>query len=95
MKHAIVIFLALGLALTGEAQGDYVEDWNPDADGDDNVGVSDLLALLSVFSENDEDGDGIWDSQDDCIGVYDACGVCNGEGEDADEEVPGCRRRGC
>lgn len=86
MKHAIVIFLALGLALTGEAQGDYVEDWNPDADGDDNVGVSDLLALLSVFSENDEDGDGIWDSQDDCIGVYDACGVCNGEGEDADED---------
>ena len=50
------------------AQGDYVEDWNPDADGDGNVGVTDLLALLSVFSENDVDGDGIWDSVDDCIG---------------------------
>lgn len=86
MKKAIVIFLALGLALTGAAQGDYVEDWNPDADGDGNVGVTDLLALLSVFSENDVDGDGIWDSVDDCIGVYDPCGVCNGTGEDADED---------
>ena len=86
MKNAIAIFLALGLAFTGAAQGDYVEDWNPDADGDGNVGVTDLLALLSVFSENDVDGDGIWDSVDDCIGVYDACGVCNGEGEDADED---------
>ena len=46
----------------------------------------DLLALLSVFSENDVDGDGIWDSVDDCIGVYDPCGVCNGTGEDADED---------
>ncbi len=53
MKNATVISLALGLALTGAAQGDYVEDWNPDADGDGNVGVTDLLALLSVFSEND------------------------------------------
>lgn len=86
MKNVIVIFLALGLALTGAAQGDYVEDWNPDADGDGNVGVTDLLALLSVFSENDADGDGIWDSVDDCIGVYDPCGVCNGTGEDNDED---------
>ena len=86
MKKAIVIFLGLGLSLSGAAQGDYVEDWNPDADGDGNVGVTDLLALLSVFSENDVDGDGIWDSVDDCIGVYDPCGVCNGTGEDADED---------
>ena len=86
MKNAIAIFLALGLAFTGAAQGDYVEDWNPDADGDGNVGVTDLLALLSVFSENDVDGDGVWDSVDDCIGVYDPCGVCNGTGEDDDQD---------
>jgi uncharacterized protein (TIGR02145 family) len=34
----------------------------------------------------DSDGDGIFDSQDDCVGVYDACGVCNGTGVDADTD---------
>ena len=74
------------MAQTALSQGDYADDWNPDADGDGNVGVADLLALLSVFSENDEDGDGIWDSMDDCIGVYGPCGECNGTGEDVDED---------
>lgn len=86
MLRLIITILGLAIALSGAAQSDYVEDWNPDADGDGNVGVTDLLALLSVFSENDVDGDGIWDSVDDCIGVYDPCGVCNGTGEDADED---------
>jgi uncharacterized protein (TIGR02145 family) len=30
--------------------------------------------------------DGIFDSQDDCVGSYDACGVCNGTGVDADTD---------
>ncbi len=30
---------------------------------------------------NDADGDGICDDVDDCVGAYDACGVCNGPGE--------------
>ena len=76
--------VALGLNLS--AQTDYVDDWNPDADGDDLIGITDLLALLSLFAEADSDGDGIWDSVDDCIGVYDPCGVCNGTGEDVDED---------
>jgi uncharacterized protein (TIGR02145 family) len=86
MLRLIITILGLAIALSGAAQSDYVDDWNPDADGDGNVGVTDLLALLSVFSENDVDGDGIWDSVDDCIGVYDPCGVCNGTGEDTDED---------
>ena len=86
MLRLIITILGLAIALSGAAQSGYVDDWNPDADGDGNVGVSDLLALLSVFSENDADGDGIWDSVDDCIGVYDPCGVCNGTGEDNDED---------
>jgi uncharacterized protein (TIGR02145 family) len=45
-----------------------------------------LLALLGVFAEVDSDGDGIFDSQDDCVGVYDACGVCNGSGVDSDTD---------
>ena len=52
-----------------------------DADGDLNIGVSDLVAFLGVFGANfDLDGDGVLDCVDDCVGEYDACGVCNGEG---------------
>ena len=58
--------------------------WNPDYDGDNTIGVADLLGLLGVFEEQDSDDDGIFDSQDDCVGVYDPCGVCNGDGVDAD-----------
>jgi uncharacterized protein (TIGR02145 family) len=54
--------------------------YDPDVDGDNNIGITDLLALLSLFSENDLDDDGIWDSVDDCVGQYDECGVCNGVG---------------
>ena len=83
MKKLLTILFAFALGLNLIAQSD---TWDPDWDGDGNVGVSDLLALLSVFSENDADGDGIWDSVDDCVGVYDACGVCGGTGEDVDND---------
>ena len=86
MKKLITILFAVALGLNLSAQTDYVDDWNPDADGDDLIGITDLLALLSLFAEADSDGDGIWDSVDDCIGVYDPCGVCNGTGEDVDED---------
>jgi len=86
MKKLLTILFAVALGLNLSAQTDYVDDWNPDADGDDLIGITDLLALLSLFAEADSDGDGIWDSVDDCIGVYDPCGVCNGTGEDTDED---------
>jgi hypothetical protein len=57
-----------------------------DSDQDGFIGVEDLMNLLSLFGDTDADLDGIWDSVDDCVGVYDACGVCNGTGEDADED---------
>jgi uncharacterized protein (TIGR02145 family) len=76
------IFLTVSVfslfGMTASAQ--YASDWNPDSDGDNTIGVNDLLALLSVFEETDSDNDGIFDSQDDCVGAYDACGVCNGPG---------------
>ena len=28
----------------------------------------------------DEDADGICDNEDDCVGEYDECGICNGDG---------------
>lgn len=76
-----IFFTASVFSLVGmTASAQYASDWNPDADGDNTIGVNDLLALLSVFEETDSDNDGIFDSQDDCVGVYDACGVCNGSG---------------
>ena len=54
--------------------------WQPDGNGDNLIGVNDLLDLLGVYGDTDYDQDGIWDSADDCVGEYDECGVCNGGG---------------
>ena len=51
-----------------------------DNNGDNVVGIGDLIALLARFGDSDLDMDGIWDSTDDCVGAYDTCGVCNGPG---------------
>jgi hypothetical protein len=60
--------------------------YNPDSNADGAITVIDLLALLSIFEDVDTDGDGLFDSVDDCDGVYDACGVCGGVGLDADAD---------
>jgi hypothetical protein len=67
-------------------QSDYVSTWDPGSDGDNLITVSGLLVLLSVFEEADWDDDGIFDSQDDCVGSYDARGVCNAASECVDTE---------
>jgi uncharacterized protein (TIGR02145 family) len=51
-----------------------------DDNGDNVVGIGDLIGLLARFGDSDLDQDGIWDSEDDCVGAYDTCGVCNGPG---------------
>ena len=52
-----------------------------DLDGDMLVGVGDLVQFLSWFNTNfDVDQDGVRDCEDECVGVYDTCGVCNGPG---------------
>jgi len=79
MKKLLTILFAIALGLNLSAQT-VSPTYDPDVDGDNNIGINDLLALLSLFAENDEDDDGIWDSQDDCVGEFDICGVCNGEG---------------
>jgi uncharacterized protein (TIGR02145 family) len=84
--YRLLFFLAVCLPSLAFAQSSPPCAWNPDFDGDNAIGVNDLLALLGVFEEVDSDGDGIFDSQDDCVGNYDACGVCNGTGVDADTD---------
>ena len=65
----VLCLLLLAIAAPSSAQTDCV--WNPDYNGDNTIGVADLLGLLGVFEEVDSDGDGIFGSQDDCVGVYD------------------------
>jgi uncharacterized protein (TIGR02145 family) len=84
MKKLLTILFAVALGLNLSAQDDC--EPSPDFNQDGVVGMNDLLTLLSAFGDFDLDFDGIWDSVDDCIGVYDPCGVCNGTGEDADED---------
>ena len=42
--------------------------------------VLDAAGVCGGDCEADADGDGVCDDQDECIGVVDACGVCNGPG---------------
>lgn len=52
-----------------------------DLDGDLQIGAGDILMLLGGYGTDlDVDGDMIPDCQDDCVGAYDICGVCNGPG---------------
>ena len=48
--------------------------------GIDDVACSGQLTVEIECCENDIDADGICDEEDDCVGSYDVCGVCNGEG---------------
>ncbi|MDA8772129.1 fibrobacter succinogenes major paralogous domain-containing protein [Flavobacteriales bacterium] len=79
MKNLFALLLCLCTAFSLYSQAPNA-NWEPDWDGDNNVGVSDLLGLLGVFGDFDADDDGVWDSVDDCVGDYDDCGVCNGPG---------------
>lgn len=53
-----------------------------DLTGDGVIGVLDVLELLTLFEQElpDLDQDGICDEDDDCFGVIDDCGICNGPG---------------
>ena len=75
MKKLLTILFAVALGLNLSAQDECL---NPDINCDGYVNVDDLLGLLSYFGDEDLDGDGIWDSQDDC--VDDGCGICDGPG---------------
>ena len=70
MKHLATV-VTLFLSCTMLAQGPVEFPWNPDSDGDDFIGVNDLMALLgefdSVFSE-----EGLYLSEDSLSAMYDA-----------------------
>ena len=70
MKHFTTL-LALLLSCSMLAQGPVEFPYNPDSDGDDFIGVNDLMALLGefdlVFSE-----EGLLPSEDSLTAMYDA-----------------------
>ena len=53
----------------------------PEGDCDCNGNQLDAVGVCGGTCLEDADADGICDDADDCIGVLDACGVCNGPGE--------------
>ncbi|MDA1243073.1 MAG: T9SS type A sorting domain-containing protein [Bacteroidetes bacterium] len=53
----------------------------PAGDCDCNGNQLDALGVCGGDCAADMDADGICDDVDDCVGAYDACGVCNGPGE--------------
>ena len=81
MKHLVTLLtMAITLTCMAQVENDCSILAN-DIDGDLVVGVSDVLSLLGAFGDNyDVDGDTIADCEDDCIGEYDECEVCNGPG---------------
>jgi hypothetical protein len=66
-----------------EEDGQWLEGddcFSPDVNCDGFVNVNDLLVLLGSFGEQDADGDGIWDSEDECVCAIEGCtdiGACN------------------
>jgi hypothetical protein len=53
----------------------------PAGDCDCNGNQLDALGVCGGDCSADVDADGICDDEDDCVGAYDACGVCNGPGD--------------
>ncbi|MGB1943650.1 MAG: hypothetical protein ACPHSC_07140, partial [Flavobacteriales bacterium] len=54
-----------------------IENGECDCDGN----VLDAVGVCGGDCTDDADGDGVCDDEDDCVGAFDACGVCNGPGE--------------
>ena len=53
----------------------------PEGDCDCLGSQEDAIGVCGGDCEADEDGDGVCDDVDDCVGEVDACGICNGSGD--------------
>ena len=53
----------------------------PAGDCDCGGNQLDVLGVCGGDCAADADGDGVCDVDDDCVGQYDACGICNGPGQ--------------
>jgi len=71
MRHSF--FLLLPLICSGHLLAQ-TSCTNPDVNCDGAVTTNDLLGLLGYFGDVDADGDGIWDSEDECVFCVQQCG---------------------
>lgn len=53
----------------------------PEGDCDCNGSQLDAIGNCGGDCPEDADGDGVCDDEDDCVGYFDVCGVCNGDGD--------------
>ena len=53
----------------------------PSGDCDCNGNQLDALGVCGGVCAQDLDQDGVCDDVDECVGSFDACGICNGQGE--------------
>ena len=72
MKH-LTTLLALLLSCSMLAQGPVEFPWNPDADGDDFIGVNDLMALLGEYSTSFSE-ENLYLSEDSLSAMYEVNG---------------------
>ena len=68
MKH-LTTLVTLFLSCTMLAQGPVEFPWNPDSDGDDFIGVNDLMALLGEYSTSFSE-EALYVSQDSSSAMY-------------------------
>lgn len=72
MKYLIAAFTFVAFAVALSAQNCPAAGF--DANGDLSIGSADLVEFLTVFGQNlDQDGDGIIDCEDPCVGDSIAC----------------------
>ena len=78
MRRLTTLLLLAGITFTVQAQTDC--GLPHDINNNGSVDIEDFLSILGLFGDSDLDGDGVWDSEDECVGAYDECGICNGPG---------------
>ncbi len=69
-----------GLGAVYECGCDDIADGTCDCEGNQE----DAIGVCGGECTADVDSDGLCDSEDDCIGIVDECGICNGPGATAD-----------
>lgn len=90
----VLLVFATHVRFSASAQVD-CGGWNPDVEGDYQIGVTDILGILGIFGQADSDMDGVWDGSDQCLDTAacnydnnptapcayeDVFGVCGGDG---------------
>ena len=78
MRRLTTLLLLAGITFTVQAQTDC--GLPHDINNNGSVDIEDFLSILGLFGDSDLDGDGVWDSEDACVGAFDECGICNGPG---------------